>query len=847
MAESTSVKRNLVSADAVKICAIAFPGGRRSAFSSSRVERRLAVSIAGDWMDGALKFESLQISDGTFNTPAGFFLLRKRRHAGPHGRVSEMTESISNPESEGPAGGWGSLKSIARVYGDEWPTPAVLETLSRQNKPGGFMCVSCAWPKPANYHPFEFCENGAKATLSDLTTARCTPEFWTNHTVSELKAWKDYDLEKTGRLTHPLRYDAKSDRYREVTWEEAFSNIGQIVRSLPRERVVFYSSGHAGLEASYLYALLARAYGNNNLPQSSNMCHETTSVGLTKVIGSPVGTIVWDDLEKADAFFFFGQNPGSNSPRFLHPLQEAKKRGARIVTFNPVIEQGLVSFINPQDPVAMLTGHETLISDEYLQVKAGGDIAAIMGLCKVVVEADDAALSIGSSRVLDVDFIAEHTVGFDEFLASVRTTTWKDIERESGLTEEAIRRAGDIYVGAERVIGVYGMGLTQHSQGALNLAMLVNLLLMRGNIGREGAGCCPVRGHSNVQGQRTVGIAEKTKLIPMEKLKQLFEFDPPTKDGTTIVDAVKGLIAGEIKAFISLGGNLLRAVPDQERMEQAWPTQDLTVMVSTKLNRSHLFPGKDAYILPCLSRAEQDQQVTGNQFVSVEDSFSHIHGSIGKRTPASPHLKSELAIVTGIAKATLEPNPKLLWDEWTANYGIVRDLIEMTYPKDFKDYNARLNQPGGFYRGNPAHDRVWKTEEKKAIFTKPDRLNALSFEDHRGRFRLVTLRSNDQFNTTIYGYSDRFRGIEGTRDVVLMCEQDIAAAGLQEGQKVTLASDFEDGIRRELRGLTVTAHRLPTGTIGAYYPECNVLNSIDHHDELSKTPASKAIPVRIEV
>ncbi|MBN7805720.1 FdhF/YdeP family oxidoreductase [Agrobacterium rosae] len=758
-----------------------------------------------------------------------------------------MADQIPNPESEGPSGGWGSVKSIARIYGDNWPTPAALDTLAHLNKPGGVMCVSCAWPKPANYHPFEFCENGAKATLSDLTSARCTPDFWRDHTVAELRGWKDHDLEKTGRLTHPMRYDHQTDRYVEVDWEEAFADIGQRLKALPRESAVFYSSGHAGLEASYLYALMARAYGNNNLPQSSNMCHETTSVGLNKVIGSPVGTIVWEDLEKADAFFFFGQNPGSNSPRFLHPLQEAKKRGAHIVTFNPVVEQGLVSFVNPQSPVDMLTGHETTISDEYLQVKAGGDIAAILGLCKVVIEADDVAIAKGGKRVIDVDFIAEHTVGFDKFIQSVRDTGWADIERESGLTEAALRSAGDIYVRSERVIGVYGMGLTQHSQGALNVAMLVNLLLLRGNIGREGAGCCPVRGHSNVQGQRTVGIAEKTKLIPMDKLKQLFDFDPPMEDGTTIVDAVKGLMAGNIKAFICLGGNLVRAVPDQNDMEQAWSRQELTVMISTKLNRSHLFPGANTYILPCLSRLEIDSQATGPQAVTTEDSFSHISGSLGKRTPASAHLKSELAIVTGIAKAALAPNPKLKWDEWTGNYGLVRDLIEFTYPKDFKDYNTRMFQPGGFYRGNNAHKRIWNTDEKKAVFTAPHRLNALSFEDADGRFRLVTMRSNDQFNTTIYGYSDRFRGIEGTRDVVLMCAQDIAAAGLHEGQKITLVSDFEDGKRRELGGLSVRTHNLPRGTIGAYYPEANTLISIDHHDELSKTPASKAIPVRIEI
>ena len=710
------------------------------------------------------------------------------------------------------------------------------------------MCISCAWPKPANYAAFEFCENGAKAVLWELTSARCNPSFWTEeeHTVTALRSWKDHDLEKTGRLTHPLRWNAGTDRYEEVTWDEAFAAIGATLRSLPKESAVFYASGHAGLEASYLYALLARAYGNNNLPQSSNMCHETTSVGLTKVIGSPVGTIVWDDLAETDAFFVFGQNPGTNSPRFLHPLKQLKDRGGKIVTFNPVIEQGLVSFVDPQNPAAMLTGKETVISDQYHQLKAGGDVAAILGLCKCVIEADDEARTAGKAEVIDHGFIEQHTTGFDEFIQSCRDTGWAEIERESGLTEAALREAGDVYVAAEKVIGVYGMGLTQHTHGALNIAMLVNLLLLRGNIGRPGAGCCPVRGHSNVQGQRTVGIAEKVKLVPLDKLKMLFDFDPPTEDGMNIVEAVEGLFASKVRAFVSLGGNLVRAVPDQERMEQAWAAQDLTVMVSTKLNRSHLFPGKQAYILPCLGRLERDEQATGNQSVTSEDSFSMINASIGKREPVSDAVKSELAIVTGIAKATLPSSPTLHWDEWTSDYSLVRDLIEQTYPDDFRDYNKRLYQAGGFYRGNGAHERVWKTPEGRAVFTTPGQLDSLGFQDAPGRYRLMTLRSNDQFNTTIYGYSDRLRGLKGSRDILLMCPEDIAEAGLCDGQTVTLVTDVDDARDRRLGGLTLTAYKLPRGTIAGYYPECNVLIPIGHHDQLSKTPASKSVPVRVE-
>ena len=759
-----------------------------------------------------------------------------------------MTDQKQLPHASSPSGGWGSMKGMARIYGETWPSPAVTRSLGRMNKPKGVMCGSCAWPKPANYSAFEFCENGAKATMWEMTSARCPPEFWADaaHSVTALRDWKDHDLEMTGRLTHPLRYNAETDRYEEVSWDDAFAAIGATLQSLPKESAVFYASGHAGLEASYLYALLARAYGNNNLPQSSNMCHETTSVGLTKVIGSPVGTIVWDDLAQADAFFFFGQNPGTNSPRFLHPLKDCKDRGGKIVTFNPVIEQGLVSFVDPQSPTAMLTGKETKISDQYHQLKAGGDVAVLLGLCKCVVEADDKAKAAGKAEVIDHKFVEQHTTGVDEFIQSCRDATWAEIERESGLSEAAIRQAADVYIAAERVIGVYGMGLTQHTHGALNIAMLVNLLLLRGNIGRPGAGCCPVRGHSNVQGQRTVGIAEKVKLVPLDKLRELFGFDPPTKDGVNIVEAVEGLFDGSVRAFVSLGGNLVRAVPDQARMEQAWAAQDLTVMVSTKLNRSHLFPAKQAFILPCLGRFETDEQATGAQTITTEDSFSMISGSIGYRPPVSDAVKSELAIVTGIAKASVPAMPGLKWDEWTADYGLVRDLIEHTYPDDFRDFNGRMYEAGGFYRGNGAHERIWKTPEGKAVFTTPGQLNSLGFQDAPGRFRLITMRSNDQFNTTIYGYSDRLRGLEGSRDILLMCPDDIAEAGLTDGQSVTLVTDVDDGQDRRLTGLTLTAYKLPRGTIAGYYPECNVLVPIGHHDELSKTPASKSVPVRVE-
>ena len=591
-----------------------------------------------------------------------------------------------------PAGGWGSVAGISRVFAREMSSPATLETLARQNKAGGHMCTSCAWGKPSHPHTFEFCENGAKATIWELTRDRCGPEFFAKYTVTELLGWQDFDLEMQGRLTHPLRYDAATDKYVACEWDEAFAAIGAELQRLDAKSVVFYASGKASLETSYLYSLFARFYGNNNLPDSSNMCHETTSVGLKSVIGSPVGTCILEDFEHCDAIFYFGQNPGTNSPRILHPLQEAVRRGCKIVTFNPVRERGLERFVNPQNPVEMLTGHATDLSCMYLQVRPGGDIAALMGLCKHVLARDDQQ----HPHVLDRPFIAQHTHGFEAFGATVRATDWAEIEHNSGLTRFDLEQAADIYVDAKQVIGVYGMGLTQHVHGSQSIGMLVNLLLLRGNIGRQGAGISPVRGHSNVQGQRTVGISEKPELVPLDRLAEMFEFEPPRETGLTTVDACEGVLDGSVRGFISLGGNFVRAIPEQEAMEAAWRNLELTVSIAIKLNRSHLVHGRISYLLPCLARSEEDVQAGGRQVVSIEDTFSHIHGSVGKRAPASEQLLSELAIVAGMAKAALPARAKWRWDDWTGNYALVRDLIEQTYPEEFSDFNARMFQPGGF-------------------------------------------------------------------------------------------------------------------------------------------------------
>ena len=761
-----------------------------------------------------------------------------------------MSETIKFAPDDSPSGGWGSVKEVATILWKEHVVFEASHLLTLQNKANGFACVSCAWAKPATPHPFEFCESGAKATAWEITSKRVKPDFFRKHTVAELLTWSDHALEEAGRLTAPLRWDSASDTYLETNWDEAFAEIGAELRAIAAKQAVFYSSGRASLESSYMYQLMVRMYGCNNLPDSSNMCHESTSVALPKTIGVGVGTVVVEDFESTDCIFFFGQNVGVNSPRMLHQLQEARKRGVPIITFNPLRERGLVSFVNPQSPPEMLTNSETCISTQYHQVKAGGDIAAIMGLCKHLIEADDAAIASGSQRVLDAAFLAAHTHGFEEFASAVRACAWDAIERESGLTRAALGKAAAEYARATAVIGVYGMGLTQHRRGVQNVQMVSNLLLLKGNIGKPGAGICPVRGHSNVQGQRTVGITEKPELVPLDRLAEQYGFTPPREKGLNTVEACEGILDGSVKAFVSLGGNFVRAVPDTVRMETAWSRLRLTVQIATKLNRSHLVHGAVSYILPCLGRIEIDRQNGVPQSVSIEDSTSCIHGSRGRAQPASAHLLSEPAIIAGIAKATLVANPLVDWDAWRADYALVRDAIEATYPKIFKDFNLRMWQPGGFRKPVAASERVWETDTGRANFIVPDSLD----EDpdiHGGAaaertLRLFTVRSDGQFNTTIYSHDDRFRGVYGTRMVLFMAPADMARLGLKEADLVTAVTPAADGVPRSVAGLRVTPYDIPVGCIAGYYPECNPLLALSHHAEKSMVPAAKAIEVLLQ-
>jgi len=746
------------------------------------------------------------------------------------------------------AGGWGSARSVMSILWREQALAKAPRALLKQNKPDGFACVSCAWAKPGKPHALEFCENGAKATAWELTSLKTDPGFFAQHTLTELRDWPDYDLEQQGRLTHPMRYDPQSDRYVETTWEDAYQSIGAQLKGMEPDSVVFYASGRASLETSFMYQLFARAYGTNNLPDSSNMCHESTSVGLQESIGVPVGTVTLDDFEHTDCLFFFGQNVGSNSPRMLHQLQDVRKRDVPIITFNPLRERGLERFVNPQSPSEMLTPESTLISTQYHQVAIGGDTAAIAGIAKTLLEMDDRAIAQGTPAVIDHDFIASHTEGFEAFTTWVRQCSWPKLERQSGLSRSALEAAATVYANNERVMFIYGMGLTQHRQGVVNVQMLVNLLLMRGSIGKPGAGICPVRGHSNVQGQRTVGITEDPKKVPAELIEQHFGFKVPEQMGVNTVDACEAILAGRVRGFVGLGGNFLRAIPDTSRMEPAWQGLDLNVQIATKLNRTHLLPARHMWLLPCLGRIEIDRQNGVAQTYTTEDSTGCIHGWRGSSEPVGPHVRAETRIVAELAMATLPSGNTIDWRAWSDDYSRIRTAIGNVYPEIFHEMETRMAEPGGFHRPIAAAQRKWLTPSGKAQFITPGTLaeddDVNETEPARDVLQLMTLRSNDQFNTTIYGYEDRFRGVSGTRKVVFMHRNDIARLGFAVGEQVLVTTAVEPDVKRQVGPFEIIAYDIPEGCAAGYYPECNPLLPLWHHAERSKVPAAKSIPVR---
>ncbi len=745
-----------------------------------------------------------------------------------------------------PAGGWGALKALSEHLIEQGVTLKGAATLSRMNQPEGFDCPGCAWPDPKHTSSFEFCENGGKAIAWETAAKRCTPEFFAAHGVTELSSWSDYELEMAGRLTHPMAYDAASDHYIPVSWEEAFAMIGRQLHALPDPNMAeFYTSGRTSNEAAFLYQLFVREYGTNNFPDCSNMCHEATSVGLPMSLGVGKGTVLLEDFDKADCIFIFGQNPGTNSPRMMTSLRNASRRGAAILSFNPFRERALERFQAPQSPVEMVTLTSTPISSRLYQVRVGGDIAALKGIMKILVEADEAARASDQPEILDWDFIRGHTAGIDALVADLKATQWPAIERMSGLAREDIEHAARVYMKAERAIIVFGMGITQHRRGACNVQQLANLALLRGHIGREGAGLCPVRGHSNVQGDRTVGITEIPSKEFLDRLEHRFGFKPPTAHGHNVVTALEAMIRGEVKVFIAMGGNFAAAIPDWQTTQAALRNLDLTVHVSTKLNRSHLIHGRDALILPCLGRTEIDIQASGPQSITVEDSMSMVHASAGRNQPASEHLRSEPAIVAGMARATLAGRSVVDWEALASDYDRIRDAIEDVFPI-FQGYNARIRVPGGFHLTSAARERIWATPSGKANFLVFDGLGEDIQVDDPQALWLTTVRSHDQYNTTLYSMSDRYRGVYGQRDVVFLNKTEMDRRGLADGDRVDLVTLSTDGIERRVRNFRVVGYSFPDGCCAAYYPETNPLVPLYAHDPLSFTPSSKGIPVRLE-
>ena len=758
-----------------------------------------------------------------------------------------MTVSFIGKKSSA-AGGWGALKSCGKRLLESGAPLSGARTMLKANQPDGFDCPGCAWGDPAHGSSFEFCENGVKAVSWEATEKRATPDFFAAHTVSELRALSDYELELNGRLAHPMRYDAASDRYLPVAWEDAFAEIGGILKGLDSpDRAEFYTSGRASNEAAYLYQLFVRVYGTNNFPDCSNMCHEASGVALKQAIGVGKGTVLLEDFEKADAIFVIGQNPGTNHPRMLGDLRRAAMRGADVVVFNPVREKGLERFSDPQDKIEMLRGGSTEIASQYYQPHLGGDMAAVRGMAKVVFAAEDAAVAAGMPAVLDHDFIAEHCAGFAEYRAAVDATSWAEIEDQSGLSRAEIERAAGVYMRADRVICTWAMGVTQHLHSVATIREISNFMLMRGNIGKPGAGLCPVRGHSNVQGDRTVGINEKPPAAFLDALEKHFGFTAPRADGHNVLSAIGAMLDGSAQAFIGLGGNFARATPDSALVETAMRRMKLTVNIATKPNHSHLMPGEVSFILPCLGRTEMDFNSLGNsQLVTVEDSMSMVHGSAGINRPASPHLLSEVAIIAGIAEATVGSDI-VRWAALADDYDLIRDDIEATIP-GFGDFNARVRKPRGFHLRNTAAHREWNTPAGKACFSAaalPAETVHQRARKGGDRFALQTFRSHDQYNTTVYGLDDRYRGVYGERQVIFINPEDLKAIGAEAGDRMDVVGDHDDGISRVAQDFRFVPYDIPRGSIAGYYPELNVLVPLGSAGEESDTPTSKSIMVSL--
>jgi molybdopterin-dependent oxidoreductase alpha subunit len=728
---------------------------------------------------------------------------------------------------------WEATKHTAREMG----LVRGVRTLLRLNQKDGFDCPGCAWPDPTGERSHaEFCENGAKAVAEEATVRRVTPEFFQEWSVADLSRKSDFWLGKQGRLTHPTVLRRGATHYEPIDWDEAFQLIAEELNSLASpDEAAFYTSGRTSNEAAFLYQLFVRQFGTNNLPDCSNMCHESSGRALTEAIGVGKGTVTLEDFQKAEAIFVVGQNPGTCHPRMLTSLQAAKRRGCRIVHINPLPETGLRRFKHPQHPLD-LVGAGTQLSDLFLQVRVNGDVPLLKGIMKAVLEEEERR----PREVLDRKFIEEKTHGFDEFARALSEVGWDELVEGSGVSREEMRAAASVYVESKRTIVCWAMGLTQHRNAVANIQEVVNLLLLRGNLGRPGAGACPVRGHSNVQGDRTMGIWERPAEALLDALAREFDFEPPRRHGLDTVETIKAMHERRVRLFFALGGNFLSATPDTEFTAEALRRTRLTVHVSTKLNRAHLVTGEQALILPCLGRTERDVQKSGEQFVSVENSMGVVHSSRGSLEPASPQLLSEPAIVARLARATLGSRSAVEWERLVEDYDRIRDLIERVIP-GFEDYNGRVRLPGGFDLPNLAREGTFKTSTARANFT----VHALPrHELEPGQFLLMTVRSHDQFNTTIYGLDDRYRGVYGERRVVFLNPSDVEEQGLSAGQAVDLIGHFE-GEERVARRFIVVPFAIPRRCAATYFPEANVLVPLRSVADKSNTPASKSVVISL--
>lgn len=750
-----------------------------------------------------------------------------------------VSEGLQTQPYTAAAGGMGAVTSVFREANRHTGLLRCVKLLGSINQTDGFDCPGCAWPDPpaAERTAFEFCENGAKAIIAEGTRKRVGPDFFQQWSIDQLLEQSNHWLEAQGRLTHPMVRTAGATHYTPIDWADAFDLIARELNTLDGpDEAIFYTSGRTSNEAAFLYQAFVRNFGTNNMPDCSNMCHESSGRGLGSTIGIGKGTVSLQDFDEAEAIFVIGQNPGTNHPRMLTALERAKERGSHIVSVNPIRERGLEAFAHPQKPMALL-GRSTTISDLYLQVRINGDVAFLKGMMKLVMAREEQA----PGTILDHDFINTHTAGFDEFKTALAQVEWAEIIEQSGLTRAEIEAAANIYCEAKSAIVCWAMGLTQHKNGVGNIQEVVNLLLLRGNIGRPGAGACPVRGHSNVQGDRTMGIVERPSEAFLTSLQETMGFVPPRKHGVDTVEAIHAMKEKQAKVFFAMGGNFVAATPDTAYTEEAMQETALTVQVSTKLNRSHLITGRQAIILPCLGRSEIDTQHSGPQFVSCENSMSVVTRSQGNNEPASPTLMSEPAIVAHLANHTLGKRSPVNWLHLVEDYDRIRDIISATIP-GFEHYAQRIRDRDGFVLPNSAGAREWRTESGRAEFT-VHTIPHIDLAD--GQYLMATVRSHDQYNTTIYGLDDRYRGIFGERRVIMMNPEDIEEAGFTEGQIVDLTSHFEDGERHAPR-FVVVKQNVPRKCVFTYFPEANPLVPARSVAKLSNTPTSKSVVISIQ-